>query len=109
MLDGFPSGTPFKRPHERSWQRRRKRVRCGYLYPLTRFRRRAMLTDVAIRNAKPKDRPYRLRVGKGLYLEVRPTGTKLWRYRYRMPGPDGKLRENLYALGHYGKLGPGHG
>ncbi|HSN21756.1 MAG TPA: Arm DNA-binding domain-containing protein, partial [Usitatibacter sp.] len=65
-----------------------------------------MLTDAAIRNAKPKDRPYKLRVGKGLYLEVRPTGTKLWRYRYRMPGPDGRPRENLYALGEYGKLGP---
>ena len=86
--------------------------KCGYRAGIdTRLPRfyPAMLTDVAIRNAKPKDRPYKLPAGKGLYLEIRPSGKKLWRYRYRLPGPDGKSRENLYALGDYGKLGPDHG
>lgn len=30
----------------------------------------------------------------GLYLEVKPIGSKLWRYRYRIDG-----RENLFAIG----------
>lgn len=56
------------------------------------------LSDTRIRNAKPKDAPYKLTDAKGLYLEVRPTGAKLWRYRYRIAG-----RENVYALGEYVK------
>ena len=34
--------------------------------------------------------------GRGLYLEVRPTGSKLWRYRYRISG-----KENVFAAGEY--------
>lgn len=69
-----------------------------------------MLTDTAIRNAKPSERPYKLRAGKGLYLEVRTSGKKLWRYRYRLEGAEGGgKRENMYALGEYGKLGPDRG
>jgi len=68
-----------------------------------------LLTDTAIRNAKPKDRPYKMRAGKGLYLEVRPTGKKLWRYRYRLDDAAGKRRENLFAMGEYGKRGRDHG
>ncbi len=54
------------------------------------------LTDAKIRNSKAGAQPYKLAAGHGLYLEVRPTGSKLWRYRYRIGG-----RENLYALGEY--------
>lgn len=54
------------------------------------------LTDTSIRQTKPGDKPIKLTVGKGLYLEVRPTGSKLWRYRYRIGG-----KENLFALGEY--------
>jgi len=55
-----------------------------------------MLTDTRIRNAKAKEKPYRLSDGLGLHLEVRPTGSKLWRLRYRLNG-----KENLYAIGDY--------
>lgn len=55
-----------------------------------------MLTDVKIRNTKPSDKPLKLTDSNGLYLEVRPTGAKLWRYRYRIAG-----RENLFAIGEY--------
>ena len=55
-----------------------------------------MLTDTQLRNAKPKDKPYKLTDGAGLYLEVRPNGSRLWRYRYRIAG-----KENLYAVGDY--------
>ncbi|MHB1102416.1 MAG: integrase arm-type DNA-binding domain-containing protein [Devosia sp.] len=40
------------------------------------------LSDFALRNAKPKDRAYRLADGDGLNLLVRPGGSKLWQLRY---------------------------
>jgi len=42
-----------------------------------------MLTDPAIRNAKPKNKPYRLSDERGLYIEITPSGGKLWRLKYR--------------------------
>jgi integrase len=54
------------------------------------------LTDIAIRTAKPKDRPYKVADAQGLYLLVNPTGSKLWRLKYRMHGVERKL-----ALGSY--------
>jgi integrase len=55
-----------------------------------------VLTDANVRNAKPGPSPKKLPDGGGLYLEVRPTGSKLWRYRYRIAG-----KENVFALGEY--------
>ena len=40
------------------------------------------LTDTKIRTAKPAEKPYVLQDGSGLYLDVRPSGAKVWRYRY---------------------------
>lgn len=54
------------------------------------------LTDAKIRNTKPGDKPIKLTDGGGLYLEVRTTGAKLWRYRYRIVG-----KENVFAVGEY--------
>ena len=55
------------------------------------------LTDLKIRQTKPlADKPLKLTDSHGLYLEVRPNGSKLWRYRYRIAG-----RENLFAIGDY--------
>lgn len=42
------------------------------------------LTDAKIRGTKPGDKPIKLTDGAGLYLEVRKSGAKLWRYRYRI-------------------------
>lgn len=42
-----------------------------------------MLTDTKLRALKAKDRPYRVADSNGLCIEVRPTGSKAWRYRYR--------------------------
>jgi hypothetical protein len=58
------------------------------------------LTDAKIRNTRPADKPIKLSDAGGLYLEVRPSGAKLWRYRYRIAG-----RENLYAIGEYPEIG----
>lgn len=55
-----------------------------------------MLTDKEIQAAKPKDKPYRLADGDALYLEVSPSGGKLWRLRYRFEG-----KEKMLALGKY--------
>lgn len=43
------------------------------------------LTDTRLRALKPKDKPYKVTDERGLYVEVTPTGGKLWRFRYRIP------------------------
>lgn len=58
-----------------------------------------VLTDTAIRNAKPKDKPYKVTDAQGLYLLVNPRGSKLWRVKYRMDGVERKL-----ALGSYPEI-----
>lgn len=55
------------------------------------------LTDTQVKNAKLKDKPYKLSDGGGMYLEVTPTGGKLWRMKYRQA--NGK--ENRLAFGKY--------
>lgn len=40
------------------------------------------LTDITIKSAKPKDKPFKLSDGEGMYLLVTPTG-KYWRFDYR--------------------------
>jgi integrase len=54
------------------------------------------LSDTAIRNAKPKERPYKIADEKGLYLIVTPNGGKWWRLKYRYAN-----KEKLLALGTY--------
>lgn len=54
------------------------------------------LTDSRIRSTKPSVKPVKITDGSGLYLEVRPSGAKLWRYRYRIAG-----KENVFAGGEY--------
>jgi integrase len=55
------------------------------------------ITDTKVRQAKPADRAYRIPDGRGLYLEVRPSGAKFWRYRYELP--PGK--ESTFTIGEY--------
>lgn len=54
------------------------------------------LSDFACKNAKPKDKPYRLADGDGLYLLVQKSGSKLWQLRYRY-----LERENILSFGKY--------
>lgn len=60
---------------------------------------KAPLDTLKIRHAKPLEAPYKLRDGKGLYIEIRPTGKKLWRYRFRVPGDP---KEKMFTIGEYG-------
>ena len=54
------------------------------------------LTDAQVRALIPGDRSYRRSDDRGLYVEVFPTGSKLWRYKYRYNGKEKRL-----ALGSY--------
>ena len=54
------------------------------------------LNDTAIRNIKPKDRPFKLADGNGLYLFVPPTSTRLWRLKYRFGGHERTLSIGAY-------------
>ncbi|MEO6967858.1 MAG: tyrosine-type recombinase/integrase [Rhodanobacteraceae bacterium] len=58
------------------------------------------LKPTAAKVAKPKSAPYKLADGGGLYLLVNPSGTKLWRYKFRLQG-----KEQTYSLGSYPELG----
>ncbi len=55
------------------------------------------LTDTKIRSAKPTEKPYKLLDGHGLYLDVRPSGAKIWRYRYWIT-PE---RDGIFTIGEY--------
>ena len=54
------------------------------------------LTDTAIKSAKPKDAPYKLSDGGGMYLLVKPNGGKYWHLAYRFNN-----KQKLLALGVY--------
>ena len=54
------------------------------------------LSDVAIRKAKATDKAQRLFDGFGLYLEVTPAGSKLWRQKYRFAGKEKRLAHGSY-------------
>lgn len=54
-----------------------------------------MLTDTAIRNAKPRDNFYKLSDSAGLYLLVKSTG-KYWRMDYRFVGKRKTLAIGVY-------------
>ena len=58
------------------------------------------LTNVDIKNAKPRDKSYRLYDEKGLYLEVTPAGGRLWRLKYRFGDKEKRL-----AIGPYPEVG----
>jgi integrase len=65
-----------------------------------------MLTDTQCRTAKPKDKPYKLSDGKGLYLEIKPNGVKAWRYRFELRDGDA-IRESVFAIGDYATASSG--
>jgi integrase len=54
------------------------------------------LTATAVKQAKSRDKPYKLTDGRGMYLLVQPSGSRYWRFKYRFGG-----REKTLALGVY--------
>jgi len=58
------------------------------------------LTDVSARNAKPREKAYKLADEKGMFLHVFPNGSKYWRLKYRHAS-----KEKTLALGVYPETG----
>jgi integrase len=58
------------------------------------------LSDSAVRNAKGRDRPYKMTDGLGLYLLVQTNGSRLWRLAYRFD-----KKQKTLALGVYPTVG----
>jgi integrase len=54
------------------------------------------LTDVQIRNAKPRKKLYKLSGGNGLVIEIRPNGAKYFRLRYRYAGKEKSISLGVY-------------
>lgn len=59
-----------------------------------------MLNDTKLRSLKPRDKPYRVADANGLCIEVRPTGAKVWRYRYRHLG-----KPSIFTIAEYPSTG----
>lgn len=53
-------------------------------------------TDLALRQAKPKEKNYKIADEKGLYLEVRTNGAKYWRHKYRFAGKEKLISHGVY-------------
>lgn len=58
-----------------------------------------MLTDAKCKSTKAASKVVKLTDSNGLYLEVKTSGVKAWRYRYRIAG-----KENLFAIGNYPEI-----
>ncbi len=54
------------------------------------------LNDLICKNAQPKDKEYKLADGEGMYLLVKPNGTKCWRLKYRIGGKERQLAIGIY-------------
>lgn len=59
-----------------------------------------LLSDAKVRTAKSDSKPHKLSDGGGLFLLIQPTGSKLWRWKFRLNG-----KENLFAVGSYPEIG----
>ena len=56
----------------------------------------AMLNDTKVRTLKPQEKSYRLLDAERLYIEVRPTGKKIWRFKYTLHGKEGTISFGEY-------------
>ncbi|ENZ8058899.1 TPA: tyrosine-type recombinase/integrase [Klebsiella pneumoniae] len=56
------------------------------------------ITDVAARTAKPREKEYKLTDSHGLYLLVKPTGSKRWYLKYRFEGKESRVALGAYPL-----------
>ena len=54
------------------------------------------LTEMEIRNAKPRIKPYKMGDGGGMYIKVMPNGSKYWRQKYQVNGKEKTLTHGVY-------------
>ena len=74
-------------------------TRFGGMLLGNRGQEKMKLTDVRVRNAKPRERDYKITDGHGLHVLVRVNGSRLWRYRYEFEG-----KEQLMSFGAYPEI-----
>ncbi|HGN2041732.1 TPA: integrase [Proteus mirabilis] len=55
------------------------------------------LTDTEIKAAKPQDKDYQLYDGDGLTLLIKPSGSKLWQFRYYRPYTKQRTKQSFGA------------
>ncbi|MGO4916549.1 N-6 DNA methylase [Pseudogemmobacter sp. W21_MBD1_M6] len=58
------------------------------------------LSDIQVRNLKPREKAYKVSDFEGLFVLVKPNGSKLWQFKYRMDG-----KERLLSIGVYPDVG----
>ncbi|ECC0039099.1 DUF4102 domain-containing protein [Salmonella enterica subsp. enterica] len=56
------------------------------------------LTDTAIRKIKPTEKSFKITDSSGLYLLIKPNGSKLWYMMYRIDEKEKKLAFGPYAV-----------
>lgn len=57
-----------------------------------------MLNDATVRAAKPRQTPYKLTDSHRLYLLVKPSGSKLWKWNYAYDGKQKTMSFGIYPL-----------
>jgi len=57
------------------------------------------LTNIEIKNAKPRAKAWKIYDGEGLFLLIKPNGGKYWRLKYRFNG-----KEKMLSLGVYDQV-----
>ena len=56
------------------------------------------ITELKARNAKAKDKPYKIFDSEGLFLFIPTSGRKVWRFKYKLNG-----KEKLVVIGKYSR------
>ncbi|MFV1874753.1 Arm DNA-binding domain-containing protein [Nioella sp.] len=56
------------------------------------------LTDLKIKKAKVKEKPYKMYNSLGLFVLVNPNGTKLWRQKYQLGGKERTIAHGPYPV-----------
>jgi transposase len=59
-----------------------------------------LLTDAKIKALKPKSRAYKITDQMGLQIQINPSESKIWQFRYRFQG-----KEKVLSFGHYPEIG----
>ena len=54
------------------------------------------ISNTTVRNAKPREKSYRLADARGMYLEVTPAGGRYWRMKYRVGGKEKRIAFGVY-------------
>jgi len=54
------------------------------------------LTDIKCKSFEPKEKPYKVADERSLYLEIMPSGSKYWRFKFKFAGKENRLAFGVY-------------